>query len=114
MAADAPPIAGRSAPASIIWPAALGLALLAGVALGVVIFALNRSPDASAVSSVSSSLAPPYLAWPAGQHRASDFRLTDQSGRDVSVTAYRGRPVIVTFIDPLCRNFCPLEAQVLN
>jgi cytochrome oxidase Cu insertion factor (SCO1/SenC/PrrC family) len=22
--------------------------------------------------------------------------------------------VIVTFIDPLCRNFCPLEAQVLN
>jgi cytochrome oxidase Cu insertion factor (SCO1/SenC/PrrC family) len=22
--------------------------------------------------------------------------------------------VIVTFIDPLCRNFCPLEAQVVN
>jgi cytochrome oxidase Cu insertion factor (SCO1/SenC/PrrC family) len=22
--------------------------------------------------------------------------------------------VIVTFIDPLCRNFCPFEAQVLN
>ena len=22
--------------------------------------------------------------------------------------------MIVTFIDPLCRNFCPLEAQVLN
>jgi cytochrome oxidase Cu insertion factor (SCO1/SenC/PrrC family) len=32
----------------------------------------------------------------------------------VSITAYRGRPVIVTFIDPLCRNLCPLEAQVLN
>jgi protein SCO1/2 len=46
--------------------------------------------------------------------RAPDFRLTDQNGRSVSLAAYRGRPVIVTFIDPLCRNFCPLEAKVLN
>src|SRR5581483_11347048 len=43
-----------------------------------------------------------------------DFRLVDQSGRPVSVSAYRGRPLIVTFIDPLCRNFCPLEAKQLN
>ncbi len=28
--------------------------------------------------------------------------------------AFRGRPVIVTFIDPLCRNYCPLEAKQLN
>ena len=40
--------------------------------------------------------------------------LRDQKGRPVSIAAYRGRPVIVTFIDPLCRNLCPLEAQVLN
>ena len=40
--------------------------------------------------------------------------LRDQNGRPVSLAAYRGRPVIVTFIDPLCRNLCPLEAQVLN
>jgi cytochrome oxidase Cu insertion factor (SCO1/SenC/PrrC family) len=40
--------------------------------------------------------------------------LRDQNGRRVSVAAYRGRPVIVTFIDPLCRNLCPLEAKVLN
>jgi cytochrome oxidase Cu insertion factor (SCO1/SenC/PrrC family) len=24
------------------------------------------------------------------------------------------RPVIVTFVDPLCRNLCPLEAHLLN
>jgi cytochrome oxidase Cu insertion factor (SCO1/SenC/PrrC family) len=40
--------------------------------------------------------------------------LRDQSGRAVSIAGLRGRPVIVTFIDPLCRNLCPLEAQVLN
>ena len=32
----------------------------------------------------------------------------------MSLGAYRGRPVIVTFVDPLCRNLCPLEAKLLN
>jgi cytochrome oxidase Cu insertion factor (SCO1/SenC/PrrC family) len=90
------------------------MSLLVGVAVGVLVFVLGRSPAASAGSSVSSSPAAPYLAWSAGQHRAPDFRLTDQNGRGISIAAYHGRPVIVTFIDPLCRNFCPLEAQVLN
>ncbi len=27
---------------------------------------------------------------------------------------YRGRPIIVTFIDPFCRRLCPLAAHVLN
>ena len=32
----------------------------------------------------------------------------------VSLAALHGRPVLVTFIDPLCRNYCPIEAQRLN
>jgi cytochrome oxidase Cu insertion factor (SCO1/SenC/PrrC family) len=52
--------------------------------------------------------------WAAGMRRAPDFRLVDQGGGPVSLSSFRGRPVIVTFIDPLCRNFCPLEAQQLN
>jgi cytochrome oxidase Cu insertion factor (SCO1/SenC/PrrC family) len=58
-------------------------------------------------------LATPYT-WGEGQRRAPGFRLKDQNGRPVSLAAYRGRPVIVTFIDPLCRNLCPLAAHVLN
>ncbi len=54
------------------------------------------------------------FTWSEGQRRAPDFTLTDQNGRPISPAAYRGRPVIVTFIDPLCRNLCPLEAKVLN
>jgi cytochrome oxidase Cu insertion factor (SCO1/SenC/PrrC family) len=54
------------------------------------------------------------MTWATGRKRAPDFRLSDQAGRRVSLGAYRGRPVIVTFIDPLCRNFCPLEAKQLN
>ena len=56
----------------------------------------------------------PAATWMAGQKRALAFSLTDQSGAPVSLAALRGRPVIVTFIDPLCRDFCPTEAQHLN
>ena len=35
-------------------------------------------------------------------------------GSRVSLASLRGHPVIVTFIDPLCRNFCPREASVLT
>ncbi len=36
------------------------------------------------------------------------------TARPVSLASYRGRPVIVTFIDPLCRDFCPREATILT
>ena len=32
----------------------------------------------------------------------------------MSLAELRGRPLIVTFIDPLCRNYCPREASVLS
>ena len=40
--------------------------------------------------------------------------LTGESGARLSLASLRGRPVIVTFIDPLCRDYCPIEAQHLN
>lgn len=46
--------------------------------------------------------------------RAPAFSLVDQHGKTVSLAALRGRPVIITFIDPLCRDYCPIEAQRLN
>ncbi len=54
------------------------------------------------------------FVFPAGSRGAPSLTLTDQHGRRVSLAAYRGRPVIVTFIDPFCRNLCPLAAHVLN
>ena len=32
----------------------------------------------------------------------------------MSLASLRGHVVLLTFIDPLCRNFCPLEAKVLE
>jgi cytochrome oxidase Cu insertion factor (SCO1/SenC/PrrC family) len=93
-----------------------GLAVLCGVAVAAPILALGRSHRSSAptADSAVSLVSPPASTWGAGDRRAPNFVLRDQGGRPASVAANRGHPVIVTFIDPLCRNFCPLEAQVLN
>jgi cytochrome oxidase Cu insertion factor (SCO1/SenC/PrrC family) len=74
-------------------------------------YTAQRSPTAPVTTMPSTT---PPLTWRAGHRPAPDLRLTDQNGRPVSSTAYRGRPLIVTFIDPLCRNLCPLAAQVLD
>ncbi len=71
----------------------------------------SSTPSKAAAQAVTQE-AP--FTWSEAQRRAPSFTLTDQNGRPVSPAAYRGRPVIVTFIDPLCRNLCPLEAKVLN
>src|SRR5262249_4829938 len=40
--------------------------------------------------------------------------LTDENGKEISLAALHGRPVLLTFIDPFCRDFCPREASVLT
>lgn len=93
-----------------------GLVVLSGVAVAAPILAFGRSARTSPPTAYSpvSLVSPPAASWGAADRRAPNFSLHDQDGRPVSVAANRGHPVIVTFVDPLCRNFCPLEAQVLN
>lgn len=56
----------------------------------------------------------PASTWAAGKRKAPDFRLTDQNGKTFSLASYRGRAVVLTFLDPLCRNYCPVEAARLG
>jgi len=70
--------------------------------------------DTGGSGSAGSSGGEGPVSWPAGQRPAPDFQLTDQDGQTVSPANYRGKPVIVTFIDPLCRNLCPLAGKVLS
>ncbi len=42
------------------------------------------------------------------------FALHDEKGTPLTLASLHGRPAIVTFIDPLCRDFCPREASVLS
>jgi len=45
---------------------------------------------------------------------APNFTLTDQNGTQVSLTQFRGRPVIVTFLYTHCPDQCPLTAERLH
>jgi cytochrome oxidase Cu insertion factor (SCO1/SenC/PrrC family) len=88
-----------------------GVVLLLAAVAAVLYLALRSPVPASTAAPVSDA---PAATWAAGAHRAPDFRLSDQYGAPVSLSALHGRPVIITFIDPLCRDFCPLEAQHLS
>ena len=88
-----------------------GLAALLGIAAGagiVIARAGSRSPATTAV------VGGPAESWSAGVRRAPAFNLVDENGNAVSLARFRGRPVILTFLDPLCRNYCPIEASRLN
>jgi cytochrome oxidase Cu insertion factor (SCO1/SenC/PrrC family) len=87
------------------------LALALGVGVALVVARLNNG--AADVAGSAAVPSPPFT-FPAGHQPAPAFQLRDENGKAVSLSAYRGRPVIVTFIDPLCRNLCPLAAHVLN
>lgn len=94
----------------LVW----GLALLVGIAAGLAIGILRTGGGTTPAIPATPVSARPAAVWAAGSKPAPDFRLTDQHGQPVSLARFRGRPVIVTFIDPLCRNFCPTEAKILE
>jgi cytochrome oxidase Cu insertion factor (SCO1/SenC/PrrC family)/thiol-disulfide isomerase/thioredoxin len=45
---------------------------------------------------------------------APPFTLTDQSGARVSLRAYRGKVVLLAFIDPDCTTICPLTTTAMS
>ena len=96
----------------VVLNVALGVAVAgAGTVVGLQLSRGRAAPSPS-VSAAASEVAP--FNFPAHQHLAPTFQLTDQNGRPVSLSSFHGKPVIITFIDPLCRNLCPLAAHVLN
>ena len=117
LSAQQPPVAEaapRPAPSRRFRLALWALAALVGIGGGALIALLQAHHDTNAAS-----LAPPapeqaIVSWKAGKAPAPDFRLADENGKPVSLAAFRGRPVILTFMDPVCTDFCPLEAKVVN
>jgi protein SCO1 len=45
---------------------------------------------------------------------ATDFSLTDQNGKPMSVLALRGRVLAITFLDSHCKQLCPLAGDQLG
>jgi protein SCO1 len=110
MAANDPSVARRDLLLRLRWILWGAVFLLAVVA--AILFATHR--HSAAKPAALATIDAPAVTWAAGARPAPGFRLTDQYGQPVSLAGLHGRPVLVTFIDPLCRNYCPIEAQRLN
>jgi len=98
--------------------AAAGLAITVCLA-GIFLAALR--PD-SATGSGSSTAAQPAMGSAAAEllqldvqstplDLAPDFTLTDQHGKNVSLSQYRGKSVVLSFNDDECEDLCTLLAQ---
>lgn len=90
---------------------AIGSAAIVGIAVGVVLhnaFATSRAQAKPALPALYGE-----ATWKPGAVPAPLFRLRDQHGRRVSLAAFRGRTVVIAFMDSLCTAECPLEAAQL-
>lgn len=45
---------------------------------------------------------------------APKFTLTDQNGKKVSMAAYRGKPVVVTYLYTRCKDSCAVQAAMIR
>jgi cytochrome oxidase Cu insertion factor (SCO1/SenC/PrrC family) len=48
---------------------------------------------------------------PLPERVASNFTLVDQAGKSVSLSQFRGKTVLLAFMDSRCTQVCPVEAQ---
>ena len=49
-----------------------------------------------------------------GKTPAPDFRLTDQNGKSIALSQFKGRPIVLTFLYTHCPDECPLTAEKLH
>lgn len=49
-----------------------------------------------------------------GMRPARNFTLTDQYGKTVSLSDFKGKPVVLTFLYTHCPDVCPLTAEYLH
>jgi cytochrome oxidase Cu insertion factor (SCO1/SenC/PrrC family) len=89
---------------------------LAGVVAAAILIAADR-PSATLLrpsgipASVSTSLADLMQLSPLPHRAAPGFTLTDQHGRTMSLSALRGKVVVLEFMDPHCVDICPIVSQ---
>jgi cytochrome oxidase Cu insertion factor (SCO1/SenC/PrrC family) len=74
-------------------------------AIGVVLLTGSRSRTAPSAASAFQG-----PTFPSGV-RAAGFSLTDEHGHRVSLSQYRGRVVVLTFIHSQCKDACPLMVE---
>lgn len=89
---------------------ALGIAVgILGVMLIVLLILLQRQSDRS--GKVDEATSEAVYVGTALDGPAPGFRLTDQNGTTVSLSDFRGMVVVLTLLDPVCTDICPIYAH---
>jgi cytochrome oxidase Cu insertion factor (SCO1/SenC/PrrC family) len=94
------------APARVVFGVGALAVILVGAA-PMAVASVNRTADpivAQAISGTTGEFDTP----------ASNFALTSQDGRQVSLAGLRGKVVLLTFLDPVCTTDCPIIAQEMR
>jgi cytochrome oxidase Cu insertion factor (SCO1/SenC/PrrC family) len=106
----------RGPPAKLV--VVLGLTLL--LAGAFVFFSLRYRSEHSSILSiratgipanVPTSTANLMLLSPVPNRPAPDFTLVDQDGHTRSLASFKGRSVVLEFMDPHCTDICPIVSQ---
>lgn len=86
-------------PRSLAW----GVLIMAAVALGLLSYSMRDAGEDSAEEAGYRGI---RMDAP-----APAFQLTDQHGAVVSLADYRGKVVVLTLLDPVCTDICPVYAN---
>jgi protein SCO1/2 len=86
------------------------IALLGAIAVVVI---TGRGSSSSGRAGTASRAAFDGPTMPSGL-RAADFSLTDQNGQRVTLSQYRGKVVVLTFIHSLCHDACPFMVEQIK
>ena len=96
--------------------AVMPFALAFTTALAVTAYLQARGPAGASAAAPPGPASAPTLARmmnlsPVPERAARGFTLTDQHGRRVSLAGFRGKTVLLGFLDPRCTQVCPVIAQ---
>jgi cytochrome oxidase Cu insertion factor (SCO1/SenC/PrrC family) len=90
----------------------LSVAAAAVVGIGVGVLLHDRFSRGTAAA-IDLPVLHGQATWAPGARRAPLFALRDQHGQLVSLSALQGRTVVLTFLDSLCKQACPVEGKML-
>jgi cytochrome oxidase Cu insertion factor (SCO1/SenC/PrrC family) len=79
---------------------------LLGILAALALAGCSAGADASYDDSSSTVYQGTKLEGP-----AADFQLVDQQGAEVALPNFRGKVVVLAFLDPQCTDVCPLTAN---
>lgn len=81
----------------------------------VSIFSANKQAGGEKASTSSTTSTSSQLqGTDLGGSPAPNFQLKDQNGKQISLTQFKGKPVVLTFLYTHCPDVCPLTAEKLH